>query len=820
MVYLVSGGNMSDTFQFFHKAILDHLIYTIAKDRFSATDRDKFVSFSLSVRDLLIERWINTQQHYYTCDSKRVYYLSLEFMMGKLLESNITNLGLVDDYRYAANVLGLTYDQLADLEEDAALGNGGLGRLAACFLDSMATIGYPGYGYGIRYEYGIFSQRIRNGHQIEAPDNWLRYGNPWEIPRPEVLYPVKYYGYVESFTGGDARTRMHWSDSEDVMAMAYDYPVPGFMNDTVNNLRLWAAKSSREFNLDYFNSGDYVKAVEDKTVSENISKVLYPDDQSFAGKELRLKQQYFFVSATLRDIIRRYKKYHKKYDEFAGKVAIQLNDTHPSIAIPELMRILVDEEDLEWDDAWKITTESFAYTNHTILPEALETWSEGLMGHLLPRHLQIIREIDRRFLIQVNRTFRDDPECSIRMSIITGDGDRRVNMARLAIVGSHTVNGVSWLHSEILKKDVFADFHAMFPGKFRNVTNGVTPRKWLIESNRGLSALITEAIGTRWMKELDELKKLEPFAQDSGFRRRFREIKDANKAVLSRYLERKAAISIPPDFLLDCQVKRFHEYKRQLLNVFHVITLYNRLRDGKGDGSFTPRTVLFAGKSAPGYYLCKLIIKLIHSVSEAIEKDPLVRSQLKVIFVPNYGVTIAQRIMPAAELSEQISTAGFEASGTGNMKFALNGALTIGTLDGANVEIREEVGDENFFLFGLKADEILNIRHGYNPRDYYERNPELHRIINQLMEGYFSPDDPGLFHPIARTLLDGDRFFVLADYDSYVHCQKDVALAYADKERWTKMAILNVARSGKFSSDRAIKDYAENIWHIEQTSPQ
>ncbi len=809
---------MADTFQFFHKAILDHLIYTIAKDRFSATDRDKFVSFSLSLRDLLIERWINTQQHYYTCDSKRVYYLSLEFMMGKLLESNITNLGLVDDYRYAANVLGMAYDQLADLEEDAGLGNGGLGRLAACFLDSMATLGYPGYGYGIRYEYGIFSQRVRNGYQIEAPDNWLRYGNPWEIPRPEVLYPVKFYGYVESFTGSDARMRMHWTDSEDVMAMAYDYPVPGFRNGTVNNLRLWAAKSSREFNLEYFNSGDYVKAVEDKTVSENISKVLYPDDQSFAGKELRLKQQYFFVSATLRDIMRRYKKYHKKYDEFPEKVAIQLNDTHPSIAIPELMRILVDEEDLEWVDAWNITTKSFAYTNHTILPEALETWSEGLMGHLLPRHLQIIREIDRRFLMQVGETFGDDPECKFRMSIITGDGDRRVNMARLAIVGSHTVNGVSWLHSEILKKDVFADFHAMFPGKFRNVTNGVTPRRWLIESNRGLAELITDAIGTGWMKELDELRKLEPFSEDSEFRRRFREIKDDNKAKLSRFLEQKAGISFPPEFLLDCQVKRLHEYKRQLLNVFHVITLYNRLRDG--GGSLTPRTVLFAGKSAPGYYLCKLIIKLIHNVSDAIERDPLVRSQLRVVFVPNYGVTLAQRIMPAAELSEQISTAGFEASGTGNMKFALNGALTIGTLDGANVEIREEVGDDNFFLFGLKADDILDMRQGYNPHYYYEKNPELHRIINQLLEGYFSPDDPNLFHPIARALLDGDRFFVFADYDSYIQCQKDVAHAYADRERWTKMAILNVARSGKFSSDRAIRDYAENIWHIEQNSPQ
>ncbi|HMK56593.1 MAG TPA: glycogen/starch/alpha-glucan phosphorylase [Dissulfurispiraceae bacterium] len=806
---------MRETFQFFHKAILDHLIYSIAKDRFSATQRDKFVSFSLSVRDLLIERWINTQQTYYTCDAKRVYYLSLEFMMGKLLESNITNLGLVDDYRYAANALGMTYDEIADLEEDAGLGNGGLGRLAACFLDSMASLGYPGYGYGIRYEYGIFSQRIRGGYQVETPDSWLRYGNPWEIPRPEVLYPVKFYGHVDTVFGRDGRMRMHWSDAEDVMAMAYDYPVPGFRNETVNNLRLWAAKSSREFNLEYFNSGDYVKAVEDKTVSENISKVLYPDDQSFAGKELRLKQQYFFVSATLRDILRRYKKYYKKYDEFPNKVAIQLNDTHPSIAIPELMRILVDEDDLEWEEAWQITTRSFAYTNHTILPEALETWSEGLMGHLLPRHLQIIKEIDRRFLVEVGKTFSDDPERSIRMAIITGDGERWINMARLAIVGSHTVNGVSQLHSDILKNDVFHDFHIFSPGKFRNVTNGITPRKWLIECNRPLAALISEAIGDGWMQDLGRLAELEPFAGDAEFRRRFREIKEGNKKALAAYIEKKSGLTFPSEFLLDCQVKRLHEYKRQLLNIFHVITLYNRIREGGADTLPAPRTVLFAGKSAPGYYMCKLIIKLIHSVGEAIEKDPRAHSMLKVVFVPNYGVTIAQRIMPAAELSEQISTAGFEASGTGNMKFALNGALTIGTLDGANVEIREEAGVDNFFLFGLTADEIIGMRHGYNPRHYYEKNPELHLVINQLLEGYFSPDDRSRFHPIARTLLDGDRFFVLADYASYIDCQQRVGKAYADREKWTKMAILNVARSGKFSSDRAIKEYADDIWHIE-----
>jgi glycogen phosphorylase len=805
---------MSDTFNFFHKAILDHLIYSIAKDRFSATDRDKFLSFSLSVRDLLIERWINTQQYYYRCDAKRVYYLSLEFMMGKLLESNITNLALEDDYRYASNVLGLTYEELLEIEEDAGLGNGGLGRLAACFLDSMATLAYPGYGYGIRYEYGIFSQRIQKGFQVEAPDSWLRYGNPWEIPRPEILYPVHFYGKVNTVYGSDRRMRMQWVDTEEVMAMAYDYPVPGYNNETVNNLRLWAAKSTREFNLDYFNSGDYIKAVQDKTSSENISKVLYPDDQSSAGKELRLKQQYFFVSATLRDIIRRYRKFHEKYDAFPEKVAIQLNDTHPSIAIPELMRILVDENDLEWDDAWAITQKSFSYTNHTILPEALETWPEGLMGCLLPRHLQIIQEIDRRFVIQVKAAFGDNRDAANGMSIINGAGERRIHMARLAIVGSHAVNGVSRLHTDILKHDVFTKFNEFYPGKFLNVTNGITPRRWIIEANRPLSALITETIGEGWTRDLSELRKLDPMAEDSEFRRRFNAIKQANKKALSDFLEHKFGISFPQNFLLDCQVKRFHEYKRQLLNILHVITLFNRLKEGRDGRMESGRTVLFAGKSAPGYYICKLIIKLINNISEMAAREPAVRSKLKIVFVPNYGVSLAQRIIPAADLSEQISTAGFEASGTGNMKFTLNGALTIGTLDGANVEIREEVGEENFFLFGLRAEEVVRMRQGYDPGRFINENMELRQAITQLQEGYFSPGEPALFHPVLRTLLDGDRFFVLADYASYIKCQEEVALAYAASEHWTKMAVLNVSRSGKFSSDRAIREYAENIWNI------
>ncbi len=806
---------MTRYIKIFHESLLDHLVYSFAKDKFSATPRDKFNAVVMSVRENLVEQWMNTQQQYYFKDVKRVYYLSLEFLLGRLLRSYIINLDLPEDYGKAVDVLGLTYEEILEHEWDAGLGNGGLGRLAACFLDSLATLQYPAYGYGIRYEYGIFKQKIRNGYQMEAPDNWLRYGNPWEFPRPEVIYPVHFYGRVNAIIGGDVKFRMEWVDADEVYAMAYDYPVPGYHNDTVNTLRLWSAKSSREFNLDYFNSGDYIKAVEDKSSSETISKVLYPDDQTLAGKELRLKQQYFCVSATIRDIIRRYRKHHSSFKEFPEKVAIQLNDTHPSIGIAELMRILVDVDMFPWDEAWEITRKTFAYTNHTVLPEALETWTEGLVGHLLPRHLQIIREIDRRFLVQVEKTFPDEPEKKWQMSIITGDGERRVHMARLAVVGSHTVNGVSKLHSDILKSQVFHNFYRMCPERFRNVTNGITPRRWLLEANPGLANLITEAIGECWKRNLEELNKLETFTEDAGFRKRFREVKKANKTVLSEFLQKTAGLSFPPRFLLDCQIKRLHEYKRQLLNILHAVTLYNRILEGKTDDAFVPRTILFAGKAAPGYYICKLFIKLIHCISDAISANPVVSEKLKVMFVPNYGVSLAERIIPASELSEQISTAGYEASGTGNMKFTLNGALTIGTLDGANVEIREEVGEENFFLFGLTAGEILELQKTYNPHKYYEENAELGKILNQLSKGYFSPGEPGLFYPVVRSLLEYDRFFVLADYESYIKCQEKVVEVYRDEEQWTKMAILNVARSGKFSSDRAIREYAENIWNIQ-----
>ncbi|HNZ57865.1 MAG TPA: glycogen/starch/alpha-glucan phosphorylase [Syntrophorhabdaceae bacterium] len=797
-----------------HRSLLDNLTYNLAKDMYSATPRDKFNSVVLSVREMIVKNWINTQQRYYDVNAKRIYYLSLEFLLGRLLKNYVINLGLSDEYGKAVDVLGLSYEDALEHEWDAGLGNGGLGRLAACFLDSLATLQYPGYGYGIRYEYGIFQQKIKDGFQVEIPDNWLRYGNPWEFPRPELLYSVRFYGKIGTIAGRNGRFRMKWIDGDEVMAMAYDYPVPGFKNNTVNTLRLWAAKSSREFDLEFFNSGDYIRAVQDKNSSENISKVLYPSDQYAAGKELRLKQQYFFVSATLKDIVRRYKKFHQSYNEFPDSVAIQLNDTHPSVAIPELMRIFVDHDGLNWDDAWKITSKTFGYTNHTVLPEALETWTEGLFGYLLPRHLQIVQEIDRRFLVQVTEMFPGDKERKNRVAIISGNGERVVNMARLAIVGSHSVNGVSMLHSDILKQNLFRDFFEMMPEKFKNVTNGITPRRWLLESNPQLSRLIIDAIGDKWATDLEELKNLEAFVEDKEFCKEFRLIKEANKDALSDYIFKAYWISFPSEYLLDCQTKRFHEYKRQLLNILHVVTMYNRIKEGRADKNITPRTVLFSGKSAPSYFMCKLIIKLIHSISAAIDADPSVSDRLRVIFVPNYDVSIAQRIMPAAELSEQISTAGYEASGTGNMKYTINGALTIGTLDGANVEIREEVGEDNFFLFGYKTEELEALRAHYNPRQVYEENKELKQAIDQIAGGYFSPDIRNLFQPIVSSILDYDKYFVLADYASYIECQERVDKAYRNKDQWIKMSILNVARSGKFSSDRSIREYAENIWSI------
>ncbi len=801
------------------RSLGNHLVYSISKDPLTATERDWFYSAAHAARDRLTERWIKTMRRYYDEDAKRVYYLSMEFLMGRTLTNAISNIGCRDAFDQAVQRLGLDLERLREQEFDAALGNGGLGRLAACFLDSMATLGIPGYGYGIRYEYGMFTQAIEDGHQVEHPDNWLRYGNPWEFPRPEILYQVKFHGHVVSYADEHGKHCCHWVDTDDVMAMAYDYPIPGYGTETVNNMRLWAAKASRDFDLRYFNEGNYIKAVEDKNESENLSKVLYPDDTTRMGRELRLKQQYFFVSATLQDILVRHHKHHDGFDTLPDKVAVQLNDTHPAIAVPELMRILVDLHGLAWDQAWDITTRTFSYTNHTLMPEALETWPVELFERVLPRHLQIIYEINHRFLKDVIHHHPEDPDLWARMSIIDEGHGRRVRMAHLAIVGSHKVNGVAELHTQLMKDTIFNDFHQLWPDRIVNMTNGITPRRWLDQANPGLSALISMHIGNDWLKDLSQLERLAPLADDARFRAAFAQVKRDNKARLARLITQRLHVAIDPDSLFDVQIKRLHEYKRQLLNVLHVVTLYNRLRAG---GDCVPRTVIFSGKAAPGYRQAKLTIKLINDVADIVNNDPVVRDRLKVVFIPNYDVTTAQDIIPAADLSEQISTAGTEASGTGNMKLALNGALTIGTLDGANIEIRQEVGAENFFIFGLTAPEVANLHQaGYPPLDYYQNNEELRHVLDVIRDGYFSPDERDRFQPIFDALTTGgDRFLLLADYASYIACQQDVETLYRDREGWVRKAILNVAHMGKFSSDRTIGEYAKHIWHAKPVIAQ
>ena len=810
-----TGSNAADHAQLdadsIERSIANHLVYSISKDPLTATDRDWFYSAAYAARDRLTDRWIKTMRRYYDEDVKRVYYLSMEFLMGRTLNNAVHNTGCAEAFKQAMEALGLEMERIREQEFDAALGNGGLGRLAACFLDSMATMGIPGYGYGIRYEYGMFNQTIEGGRQVEHPDNWLRYGNPWEFPRPEILYQVKFHGRVVSYADEHCKTCCHWVDTDDVMAMAYDYPIPGYGTETVNNMRLWAAKASRDFDLMYFNEGNYIKAVEDKNQSENLSKVLYPDDTTRMGRELRLKQQYFFVCATLQDILVRHHKHHKGFDTLPDKVAIQLNDTHPSIAVPELMRILVDMHGLEWEHAWDIVTRTFGYTNHTLMPEALETWPVELFEQVLPRHLQIIYEINHRFLKDVMHHYPADPDMWTRMSIIDEGNGRRVRMAHLAIVGSHKVNGVAALHTQLMKDTIFADFHRLWPDRIVNMTNGITPRRWLDQANPKLSALISSRIGKKWTSELSQLEQLAPLADDAGFRAAFAQVKRDNKARLAGMIEQRLHLMVDPNSLFDVQVKRIHEYKRQLLNVLHVITLYNRLRAG---GDCVPRTVIFAGKAAPGYAQAKLIIKLANDVADVVNNDPAVHGKLRVVFIPNYDVTTAQDIIPAADLSQQISTAGTEASGTGNMKLSLNGALTIGTLDGANIEIREEVGPENFFIFGLTTPEVASLRQaGYQPWDYYNGNEELRHALDMIRDGYFSPDDHDRFKPIFDSLTSGgDHYLLLADYASYIACQQEVEALYRDQEAWTRKAILNVAHMGKFSSDRTIGEYASQIW--------
>ncbi len=791
------------------------LEYFLIKDKTTVTPHDSYYALALSIRSRLVRRWLRTMHAYRKHDVKVLAYLSMEFLMGRLLGNTLINLDYYNECSNVVSKLGYNLEDLRELEPDMGLGNGGLGRLAACFLDSLATMELPAFGYGIRYEYGIFHQDIKNGYQIERPDNWLKYGCPWEIRRPEIEYTVHFGGKVVTQQLPSGRLGFKWVDTEDVLAMAYDVPIPGYKNNTVNNLRLWQARSTNEFNFKYFNSGDYLAAVEDKDKTENISRVLYPNDDVYSGKVLRLKQQYFFVSATLQDLIKNFKQQHDNFDLFPEKVAVQLNDTHPSIAIPELMRILIDEEELEWNRAWKITTATFAYTNHTVLPEALEKWDVNIMGPLLPRHLQIIYEINRRFINEV-RDFHGFDITKIRQVSIVREGTpKMVRMANLAVIGSHAVNGVSKLHTKILKETIFKDFYTLDNAKFQNKTNGITQRRWLKKTNPLLSRTISDYIGDDWVLHLEKLADLKQYINDPHLRTTWRESKWYAKEALRRYIKEQYGIEVDSDSMFDVQVKRMHEYKRQLLNVLHVITLYNRLRSDP-NAIPVPRTVIFAGKAAPGYYTSKLIIKLINSVADIINNDTDIAGKLKVIFMKNYSVSQAEKIIPAADLSEQISTAGYEASGTGNMKFMLNGALTIGTLDGANVEMREQVGDDHIFIFGLTAEEVKERRHaGYNPRELYESDTELKAVLDMLQNNYFNRDEPDIFQSLFNDLvIYGDNYMLLADYRSYVETQEKVALRYLNKEEWTTSSIINTASSGIFSSDRTIAEYVKDIWHI------
>ncbi|MEX1010891.1 MAG: glycogen/starch/alpha-glucan phosphorylase [Balneolaceae bacterium] len=804
----------------FRQDITEHLRYTLAKDKYSTSHWDEYRSVVLALLDRLHDRWLDTQQEYYKSDAKRVYYLSMEYLIGRLLDNMLVNLGLQEVAAEALEDLGLDYEKIRSTEWDAGLGNGGLGRLAACFLDSMATLGIPAIGYGIRYDYGIFYQEIQDGYQIEKPDLWLQYGNPWDIIRPKLQYPVSFYGESVPHQDKSGEMRFSWESTHDVLAIAYDTPIPGYKNGIVNNLRLWRAGSSSGIDLQSFNQGQYIDAVRDTQLNENISRVLYPNDKVFVGQELRLKQEYFLVAASLRDILRRFRKVSDDWRKLPEKVAIQCNDTHPNLAIPELMRILMDEEGLTWETSWEITEKTISYTNHTLLPEALERWRVSLMRNLLPRHLQIIYEINRRFLKQIKVKLGDDHAKLSRMSIIGSGEDPEIHMASLGIVGSHKVNGVAALHSDLLQKTLFRDFYEIFPDKFTNKTNGITPRRWLKQCNPGFSRLISSEIGEKWITDLSHISKLEKRADDASFRSLFRKIKQQNKDRLAELIEERTGVSINRKSIFDIQIKRIHEYKRQLLAALYAATLYNRLkRDPKAD--IVPRTLIFAGKAAPGYAIAKLHIKLIHSIGEKINNDPEIGDKLKCVFLQNYSVTLAEKMIPAANLSEQISTAGFEASGTGNMKFALNGALTIGTLDGANVEIREEVGDENIFIFGLTVDEVEVLRTtGYDPWAHYNANEELKEVLDQIRDGFYSPGEPELFQPVIDALLHkGDYFLVLADYEAYIQKQKEVEDLYKIPEEWDRKAILNVARIGKFSSDRTIREYAGEIWGVEPTAP-
>ncbi len=793
-----------------------HLEYTVGKNKYNIKNEDVYKALGHTVRDFLIDRLNITNEKYRSENPKKVFYFSLEFLMGRTLGNALISLGLYDPITAMLKNFGLDLKEILEFEMDAGRGNGGLGRLAACFLDSMATLNIPGFGYGIRYDYGIFNQLIANGAQLEMPDHWDANGIPYEIIRTDVAYSVGFYGHTETRITGSGRIVFEWIPAETVLAAAHDYPVPGFNTNTVNYLRLWTARSSEEFNLDYFNHGDYMKAVQDKSISENISKVLYPNDTTEQGKALRLKQQYFMVCASLQDIMESHREAGGTWATLPSKVAIQLNDTHPSIAIAELMRVLMDLEGMDWEEAWAICTKIFAYTNHTVLPEALETWKVSLMELLLPRHMQIIYEINRRFLEEARaKGVLQDHEI-MEVSIIQEGHEKRVRMANLAVIGSHKVNGVAALHSELITKTIFRSFFLLFPEKFNNKTNGITPRRWFIQSNPSLASLVAKKIGPSFASNLDKLRDLEPFANDADFRNDFQKVKDHNKIELAKLIKGETGITVDPTSMFDVQVKRFHEYKRQLLNILRVIALYRRIKENPSI-AVTPRTVIFGGKAAPGYYMAKLIIRLINNVAQVVNNDKDVAGRLKVIFLPNYRVSLAEKIIPGTNLSEQISTAGTEASGTSNMKFMLNGALTIGTLDGANVEMAEEAGDENIYIFGLKTEEVFSVkRNGYNPQDYIYKNVDLSRLLIMLRENYFCPGEPGLFMPIHDSVYYTDTYLLMADFEAYDKMQIKIAKDYLDKDTWAKKAIYNVARAGKFSSDRTILQYAKEIWNVPQ----
>jgi len=796
------------------RSLVNHLTYTQGRLPEAATKNDWYLALAHTVRDRLVARWIRTARTYKKNRSRTVCYLSAEFLLGPQLCNNILNMGIQQQVQQAVESLGIALDDLLLHEEEPALGSGGLGRLAACYLDSLATLQIPAIGYGIRYEYGMFKQEIRDGWQVEKTDNWLRSGNPWEVPRPKLTFDVKLGGHTRHDQDEAGHFRARWIPERIVRGVAYDMPVVGYGVETANLLRLWKAEAPESFDFQAFNTGDYYAAVNEKVVSENLTKVLYPNDEPDAGKELRLAQQYFFVSCSLQDMVRLYRQISDDFTGFHEKFAAQLNDTHPAVAVPELMRILVDEHHVAWDSAWEITRKTFAYTNHTLLPEALERWSVPLFRKILPRHLEIIEEINRRFLDEVRIQLHTVDGTIDRLSIIERGSPRSVRMSHLACVGSHAVNGVAQLHTKLLRERVLKDFHDLSPTCFHNVTNGVTPRRFLLLANQPLAGLLHEHIGTEWPSDLSRLAQLEAFADDRAFQTQWCHVKRQAKTTLGKRIRELTGIAVDPDSLFDVQVKRIHEYKRQHLNVLHIINLYNRIKDDP-NAEILPRTFIFAGKAAPGYRLAKLIIKLIHSVAEVVNRDPAVYDRLRVVFLPDFNVKQAQQIYPAAELSEQISTAGYEASGTGNMKFAMNGALTIGTLDGANIEIRDAVGEDNFFLFGLTADEVEQRRSaGYRPLDLLEANHGLKESLLLLRRGFFSHGDTHLFAPLVDGLLNQDHFMALADYPSYVERQQEAALVYPDRARWARMSILNVARMGSFSSDRAIWQYADRIWQV------